>query len=530
MLTDNRFSGVRAHIAGVAVIAALGLAVVLQGCSGSSKEANSTQPAATASASSATPIASATAAATTAPAKTLKLLKATPDNGSSGTPFTITGEGLPADKDAEIFWSGVDGSWDTTASPENIQFNKRVFQNRRISLGKAHIDAGGKISAPVVAPDDFGEVHDIFVAVAGEDAGRTGFRIMRKVTISPESGPIGTPINITITGLGWSQYTNTISVRYDNMPVGIISAVTTHGTATGVIRAAGTSGKHVIDIDHGARSVPFLNNQQSGTANIPDWRLVFTMTDDKTVPPSVTDWPDVSRVANVSTAAPTSASGKPPVGNAKASLTPNTGPVLSSTVFTASGLTPNTPFELFFVTARGNRANPSGWGLTDTSMGKATSAADGSLTMNLQIPDDLGGWHVMKLVGGNAVVAEVPYFVERSMVGAGVTPQKVKAGDTFTIHLKGVGWTELDNGTAITYDNAYIGFACGFNSNGDVTVNLVATGAPGIHLIDLYPMIYQGHGESPWGYQQPLLAFKEDAPGLGLGYRLPAFRLAIQVE
>ena len=530
----NRTSHGRRMAAALGLMFAIGAALVLAGCSGSSKEATPTQAASTgaapSNATSATAVASATAAATTAPAKDLKLLKAAPDNGSSGTSFTVTGEGLPADKDAEIFWSGVDGSWDTTASPENIQFNKRVFKDRRISLGKAHVDAGGKLSASAVAPDDFGEVHDIFVAVAGEDVGRTGFRIMRKVTISPESGPIGTPISIKITGLGWSQYTNTISVRYDNMPVGIISAVTTHGTATGVIRAAGTSGKHVIDIDHGARSVPFLNNQQSGTANIPDWRLVFTMTDDKTVPPGVTEWPDVSRVAKVTTAAPTSASAKPPTGNAKASLTPNTGPILSSTVFTATGLAPNTPFELFFVTARGNRANPSGWGLTDTSMGKATSAADGSLTMNLQIPDDLGGWHVMKLAGGDAVVAEVPYFVERSMVGAGVTPQKVKAGETITIHLKGVGWTELDNGTAITYDNAYIGFACGFNSNGDVTVNLIATGAPGIHLIDLYPMIYQGHGESPWGYQEPLLAFKEDAPGLGLGYRLPTFRLAIQVE
>ena len=99
----------------------------------------------------------------------------------------------------------------------------------------------------------------------------------------------------------------------------------------------------------------------------------------------------------------------------------------------------------------------------------------------------------------------------------------------FTVHLKGIGWTELDNGVAVTYDNAYIGFDCGFNSQGDVTMNLVATGAPGIHLIDIYPMIYQGHGDPPWGYQAPLLAFQVDAPGLALGYNLPAYRLAIEV-
>ncbi len=87
----------------------------------------------------------------------------------------------------------------------------------------------------------------------------------------------------------------------------------------------------------------------------------------------------------------------------------------------------------------------------------------------------------------------------------------------------------MDNGVAITYDNAYIGFACGFNSNGDVTINLPATGGPGIHLIDLYPMLYQGHGAPPWGYQVPFLTFAQDFPGLALGYKLPAIRLAVQV-
>jgi hypothetical protein len=467
-------------------------------------------------------------AATQAPAaKDLKLFKVSPDNGSSGTKFTLSGDGLPADKDAEIFWATVDGGWDTTATPENIQFNKRVYKDKRISLGKVHIDSGGKLTGTATVPDDFGEVHDIYLAVDGQDVGKSGFRIMRKVTISPEQGPIGTPISIKVTGLSWSQYTSVISIRYDNQPLGIITAVETHGTATGLIRASGTVGKHVIDVDHGARSVPFLNNQQSGTANIPDWRFTFTVTDDKTVPPTLVEWPDPSRVAKISTAAPTSSSGKQIAGNAKASLTPNVGPILSSTTLTASGVSPNTSFELFWVTARGNRTSPTGWSLTDSSLGKKTSGADGSLTMDIQIPDDLGGWHVMKLVGGDSVVAEVPYFVQRSLVG--LTPEKVKAGDPITLHLKGVGWTEIDNGVAITYDNGYIGFACGFNSNGDVTVNLVATGAPGIHLIDVYPMIYQGHGESPWGYQQPLLAFKEDAPGLGLGYGLPAFRLAIVI-
>jgi hypothetical protein len=57
---------------------------------------------------------------------------------------------------------------------------------------------------------------------------------------------------------------------------------------------------------------------------------------------------------------------------------------------------------------------------------------------------------------------------------------------------------------------------------------LVATGGPGTHLIDLYPMVYNGQDRKPW-YWAPVLTFARDFPALGLGYRLPAYRLAITI-
>lgn len=82
---------------------------------------------------------------------------------------------------------------------------------------------------------------------------------------------------------------------------------------------------------------------------------------------------------------------------------------------------------------------------------------------------------------------------------------------------------------SIVYDNSYLGYACGFNSQGDVTLNLVATGAPGTHLVDLYPMIFVGHGKGPWNYEIPQLTSGRDHPGLQLGYRLPVLRMAIEI-
>ncbi len=148
--------------------------------------------------------------------------------------------------------------------------------------------------------------------------------------------------------------------------------------------------------------------------------------------------------------------------------------------------------------------------------------------MPVTIPDDLGGWHGIQVVQGGKVVAQAPYLVDRSLVS--ISPEAVHAGDTVTVHLKGFGWTELDNGAAVTYDNASVGYVCGFNSNGDVTLQLIATGSPGTHLIDLYPMVYQGRNDiKPW-YLDPVLSYGSDFPAMLLGYRLPAYRLAITIS
>ncbi len=48
----------------------------------------------------------------------------------------------------------------------------------------------------------------------------------------------------------------------------------------------------------------------------------------------------------------------------------------------------------------------------------------------------------------------------------------VKEGQPFSVHLKGVGWTQLDNTVGVDYDNSYVGYGCGFNSNGDVVLHL----------------------------------------------------------
>ena len=70
-----------------------------------------------------------------------------------------------------------------------------------------------------------------------------------------------------------------------------------------------------------------------------------------------------------------------------------------------------------------------------------------------------------------------------------------------------------------------MGYACGFNSRGDVVVNFTAAGAPGVHLIDFYPGIYQGPEGQQQLYRLPQLTYAEDHPG----NHIPALRFAFEV-
>jgi hypothetical protein len=70
-----------------------------------------------------------------------------------------------------------------------------------------------------------------------------------------------------------------------------------------------------------------------------------------------------------------------------------------------------------------------------------------------------------------------------------------------------------------------VGYACAFNSQGDITVNLPATGESGWHFIDLYPGIYKGTDMNQTiDFRIPQLTYT-DHPG----ERLPVFHFAFRV-
>ena len=459
----------------------------------------------------------------------MKSLKTTPDIAPAGAAVTISGTGLVPAKDVTIVWMTANIRYILDAKPDSVDYLGRKVDKIGVAIAKTTTDAAGAFSVPVKIATDFGGLHDIYAVVDGVQVAKGGFLLERKVTITPKRGPIGTPITVRVIGMGSPTYESVGGVLYDNGYTGAVSANTTRGVATFTLRASGKPGNHFIEYGGSSHTVPYLNMRQSPVPWTDSHVLKFTVTKDAGAPPASIDWPAV--VKPTIDARTTLSAANLGVSTAAAlELSSTSGSVLSKVTLKATGLTPGAPVDLAWSTVVGNRVNCTGqcWNFVSVPLGRATAAPDGTMNSPVTIPDGLGGWHVVQASQDGVVKAQVPYYVKRSFVSM---PKVVKAGQPFVIELKGVGWTQLDNTVAVTYDNSYIGYACGFNSNGDVKIQMRATGTPGTHLIDLYPLLYTQQPAYPYPQlgMVPLLAFTKDAPGLAAGYELPAFRLAIKV-
>jgi hypothetical protein len=468
-------------------------------------------------------------AAPAKPAAQMSVLRAKPDIGVPGTRFTLSGSGLPAGKDVTIVWNTANATWMVDARPDGVDYLGRKVDKLAVVLAKTRTDAGGAFSLALKAPKDFGGIHDVYAVVDGLQVAKGGFLVARSATMTPRKGPVGTMITLRYSGLGSSLYEGGGALYYDNHYVGALMANWTRGVATVKFRAAGPVGRHTIVVAD-AISVNYLNIPQSPIPWAVGGKFSFRVTRDAGRPAPRIDWP-VSVRPTLDARTTLSSANLGAGSTATARLSSSAGPVMAKVDVSASGLTPNAPVDLVWSTVVGNRVNCTGtcWSFVSVPLGAGKATADGSIRRTVSIPDGLGGWHVIQVLQGGSVKAQVPYFVKRSVVG--ISSLTLKAGQRFTIHLKGVGWTQLDNTIAVDYDNSYVGYGCGFNSNGDVVLNLVATGGPGTHLIDMYPLLYTqqpSYPNTPYG-MVPVLTYARDVPGLALGYQLPAIRLAITI-
>src|SRR5450631_561997 len=194
-------------------------------------------------------------------------LSVTPESGPAGTPLTVTAEKLPPNQEFQLVWRTVKGSWKVA----DAEYHGREYQPVAYEIAKVKSDAAGRLTARLVTPEDFGFVHDIVLQQPDRMFTQAGFSIDMTVKITPESGPVGTPITVEVKGIGWRSLFNSWDLLYDNHFTGWVSAVTTGGSATFTIPATGRPGLHVLEVLHGELTFPYRNMQQNPEPDRPRW-------------------------------------------------------------------------------------------------------------------------------------------------------------------------------------------------------------------------------------------------------------------
>jgi hypothetical protein len=439
-----------------------------------------------------------------------------------GSVVEFTVSDLTPNQPVQLIWDTKVGSYKIDGT---YTFDQPVYEDKQETLLTATSDANGKWKGSFTVPNGFGGNHTVIIEQAGTEMSQANIYIKPSFSISPTEGPVGTPITVTAEGIGPSAMDSNWVLTYDNKMTGLLSAVSTNGSAKAVIRAAGNTGDHTLTIYHGYLGMPYINHTQSPHAFLPVPTFSFKVTSDKPTPHG--SYPATNYVEEIPASAANGGLLMPALQNdngVSVKLSQTSGQVGQPVVLEVAGLPANQKVDVIWNTMSGSRTSGEGFAPKQLDLAQLSTDASGNLTYKFPVPDDLGGIpHRIDLTVDGETVGQAYLRILPSI--AKITPTHGPAGTEIAIEIKGVGWTEYDNTYHVTYDNAYTGYVCGFNSEGTVDIFLTASGEPGYHLIDLYPGIYRGKKAKPNIYNAPQLTYQEDHPGDAL----PAIRLGFEI-
>ncbi|MBV8343134.1 MAG: hypothetical protein JO173_12220 [Gammaproteobacteria bacterium] len=303
-----------------------------------------------------------------------------PEHGSPGTPVNVTAEGLPADTEFQLVWRTVRGSWKVAQG----EYHGREYAPAAFELATLRSDAAGRLAATFTVPEDFGFQHDVVLQQGERLYNQAGFSIDMSVSLSPPSGPVGTPVTVELKGIGWRPLESSWMLLYDNHFTGWISAVTTAGSATFTIPAAGGPGVHVLEVLHGEFTFPYRNMQQSPEAERPHFARQFIVTPGAPVlppPPSEQAQQSVRRLPS-----PGELSAVPPFAG-----------VGQKVSVSGNGFTPGKRYQLAWTTVVGNRVGGHGWNEASKPIAEAMADPRGHVEFDFAVPNDLGGAHALSV-------------------------------------------------------------------------------------------------------------------------------------
>ncbi len=162
-----------------------------------------------------------------------------------GASVRASASGLMPGKRVEVQWGTVSGGW---VIEDYYHFRGKKYSETTTQLGEFTVDATGRLDARFVIPEDYGGVHEVTALVDGKPVAQNGINVTQTFELSPTSGPVGTPLELKITGLGWRTMESTWVVNWDNQELGFTTAAGTRGSAVARFRAAGPVGDHAVKL------------------------------------------------------------------------------------------------------------------------------------------------------------------------------------------------------------------------------------------------------------------------------------------
>jgi hypothetical protein len=434
-----------------------------------------------------------------------------PAHGPWDTKVTATASGLKPATQYDVMWATAKGAW--KLSEDRSKYVGRGYAPVQVPLQKVTTDAAGAFTFSFAVPQGFGYAHDVLVVDTEKVIrNKSLFDVDMETRISPTSGPVGTPITVEVRGIGYQSYQNSFQLAWDNAYTGWVSSITTDGYGKVVIPATGKPGTHYVTLGHSEFGAPYLNPQQQPVvASRPFPHIPFVITDGPAVMPA-----PAAEQGFGKTAIPAKPVDKGIWTNPGGGLTG------ASTALHAKGLPAYSDVEITWTTMVGNRS-VTGFEQRTKSIGKTRTDPTGAFVWGFVVPEDLGGTHEIAAKIGDDVVAKTSFYIQANAVPLSV--DRGPSGTKTLVRLKGVGWTETEQIYHLVYDNAFAGYACAFQSAGDVQIFLTVSGDPGWHYIDMYPGIYQGSETRPANYKMPQLTALADHPG----EPMPIFRFAFLI-
>ncbi|MFB6163873.1 MAG: hypothetical protein ABEJ31_01825 [Haloarculaceae archaeon] len=431
-------------------------------------------------------------------------LSASPGKPSVGDELTITGADLPANAAVAIEWERVTGNWAVTQASTVVgaQYTSAFEQ-----VGTARTDVDGRFTATITVPEDHGGNHALRATRDGTVVADGSVRVAPTFELDRTTAPLGESFTLSVTGMPSSKYRRNDQILWDNGFAGLLTGVTNRGTVRAEIPATGPPGTHVLEVGGGYEGSTYLNPQQSPYPREPryaDWTVEVTESTksagDRWIRPQVDERPTETFYIDL----------EAPQGSL--SLSSTSGPVGATTTVTGSGFPARESVRLQWLTMTGSRVSGSGFSQEASELATVTTDASGRFEREFTVPDDLGGTHPIVATVGGKRAAVTGYVIQPSIASFG--PASGPEGTEITVHLKGVGWTEYDNIYTVTYDNDFVGYGCGFNTQGDVEMQFRASGEPGLHHIGCVPAIYKKPGEDRTVdfYTRPQLTYRDDHP------------------